>query len=80
MNGCNMSFNSVDALQKHMLRHFDTNLSTSVATKSSRSSAASVKMPRSVTEVEVYPKVEESATSEAVLGVSTAPVSNKGEF
>lgn len=23
MNGCNMSFNSVDALQKHMLRHFE---------------------------------------------------------
>lgn len=24
MNGCNVSFNSVDALQKHMHRHFET--------------------------------------------------------
>ncbi len=23
MNGCNMSFNSVDALQRHMMRHFE---------------------------------------------------------
>ena len=32
MNGCNMSFNSVDALQKHMLRHFDNPSSISKKT------------------------------------------------
>lgn len=43
MNGCNMSFNSVDALQKHMLRHFEHSPNLSPPKKSGISAASPVK-------------------------------------
>jgi hypothetical protein len=83
MNGCNMSFNSVDALQKHMLRHFEDSPGKSSKTSSLGKGVSSaqrgiVKEPAGVSSsgIQVARNKVESEEVE-VEAVETAPLHSK---
>ncbi len=44
MNGCNMAFNSVEALQRHMMRHFDHTPPPSLSAKAVQSDESTALM------------------------------------
>ena len=76
MNGCNMSFNTPDALQRHMLRHFDPSPATKSPPKKKKRKLECV--PPSKTVMPLQEPSTSSSSSAAVQSEATVAPNKPG--